>query len=324
MRHQVCRVAVSLAVFLALAALVPGAVSLQQKGAGFGNKDPGLFNLKGTIYFLPDTTEKMPDQIDALKPQGVIYTDRLDIPIREFSEGFPGVTDRFEWFGLIYTGRFQIDKPGAYKWRLFSDDGSRLWIDGKEIIDNDGIHGSDSVEATITLDRGPHDIKVWYFQGPATEVSLQLFVGPPGGAESIFAMGDFAPGLAAAAKKLDAQATPDGIRIRMEAAILFDTAKSELKPEAREAIQAISEIIRSYPTAVVRVLGFTDTVGDDAYNLKLSEARAVAVKTALVAAGPPSAVRFETQGLGKGRPVASNDTEAGRAKNRRVEVFIKP
>ncbi|MBE3123978.1 MAG: OmpA family protein, partial [Planctomycetes bacterium] len=174
------------------------------------------------------------------------------------------------------------------------------------------------------LDRGPHDIKVWYFQGPATEVSLQLFVGPPGGAESIFAMGDFAPGLAAAAKKLDAQATPDGIRIRMEAAILFDTAKSELKPEAREAIQAISEIIRSYPTAVVRVLGFTDTVGDDAYNLKLSEARAVAVKTALVAAGPPSAVRFETQGLGKGRPVASNDTEAGRAKNRRVEVFIKP
>jgi outer membrane protein OmpA-like peptidoglycan-associated protein len=50
----------------------------------------------------------------------------------------------------------------------------------------------------------------------------------------------------------------------------------------------------------------------------------MSVKTALVAAGPPAAVRFETQGLGKGRPVASNDTEAGRARNRRVEVFIKP
>jgi len=323
-RNQPRRVAVSLAVFLALAGLVPCATSSQQKGAGFGSKDPGLFNLKGTIYFLPDTTEKMPDQIGALKPQGVIYTDRLDVPIRDFSEGFPGVTDRFEWFGLMYTGRFQIDKPGAYKWRLLSDDGSRLWIDGKEILDNDGIHGSDSVEATTTLDRGPHDIQVWYFQGPATEVSLQLFVGPPGGAERIFAMGDFAPGLAAAAKKLDAQATPDGIRIRMEAAILFDTAKSELKPEARDTVQAVSEMIKSYPNAVVRVLGFTDAVGDDAYNLKLSEARAVAVKTALVAAGPPSTVRFETQGLGKGRPVASNDSETGRAKNRRVEVFIKP
>jgi outer membrane protein OmpA-like peptidoglycan-associated protein len=311
-------------VFLAFAALVPGAVSSQQKGAGFGNKDPALFNLKGTIYFLPNTTEKMPDQIDALTPQGVIYTDRLDIPIRDFSEGFPGVTDRFEWFGLVYTGRFQVPKRGEYKWRLFSDDGSRLWIDGKEIIDNDGIHGSESVEATTALDPGPHDIRIWYFQGPATEVSLQLFVGPPGGTERVFAMGDFAPGLTAAAKKLDAQATPDGIRVRMDAAILFDTAKSELKAEARDTLQALSEIIRSYPGSVVRVLGFTDAVGDDAYNVKLSEARAAAVKTALVAAGPPPTVKFETQGLGKSRPVAPNDTESGRAKNRRVEVFIKP
>ena len=76
--------------------------------------------------------------------------------------------------------------------------------------------------------------------------------------------------------------------------------------------------------SVVRVLGFTDSGGDAAYNVKLSEARAVAVKAALVAAGPPPAVRFETQGLGKSRPVAPNDTESGRAKNRRVEVFIKP
>jgi len=95
------------------------------------------------------------------------------------------------------------------------------WIDGKPIVDNDGIHGTDGGEATIALDRGPHDIRVWYFQGPATEVSLQLFVGPPGGAERIFAMGDFAPGLAAAAKKLD-------------------------------ALQAVSEMIRAYPNAVTR------------------------------------------------------------------------
>jgi hypothetical protein len=94
---------------------------------------------------------------------------------------------------------------------------------------------------------------------------LQLFVSPAGGEEKIFAMGDFTAGLAAAAKKLDAEATENGIRIRMDASILFDSAKSELKPEAREAIQAISEMIRSYPNAVVRVLGFTDAVGDDGF-----------------------------------------------------------
>ena len=69
---------------------------------------------------------------------------------------------------------------------------------------------------------------------------------------------------------------------------------------------------------------FTDAVGDDAYNLKLSEDRAASVKTALVSLGPPKGVVFETKGYGKANPVASNDTEAGRALNRRVEVFIKP
>jgi outer membrane protein OmpA-like peptidoglycan-associated protein len=315
--------AVVAAVFL-MAAFVPPAAHSQQKGGGFGTKDPGLFNLKGTIYFLPDGAEKMPDDLATMKPQGTIYTDRLDIPIRDFSEGFPGVTNRFEWFGLLYTGQVQIERAGDYTWRLSSDDGSRLWIDGQQVIDNDGQHGTDSAEGKVALARGVHEIKVWYFQGPATEISLQLFITPPGGQEKIFAMGDYAAGLAAAARKLDAQATPDGIRVRMDAAILFDTAKSDLKPEARDAIQALSQMIASYPNAQVRVVGFTDAVGDDAYNLKLSESRALSVKAALVAAGPPPGVRFETQGLGKARPVASNDTEAGRAKNRRVEVFIKP
>jgi outer membrane protein OmpA-like peptidoglycan-associated protein len=254
----------------------------------------------------------------------VIYTDRLDVPTRDFSEGFPGVTDRFEWFGLLYTGNLQIEKPGEYGWRIVSDDGSRLWIDDKEIIDNDGVHGTLEKTASVTLARGRHAVKVWYYQGPATEVALQLFVRPPGGEEKIFTMSDYAAGFAAAAGKVRAEATPEGIRVRMDAAILFDTAKSDLKPAAREAIQAVSELIAAYPNATVRVLGFTDSVGDDAYNLKLSENRATSVKNALVAAGPPQGVVFETKGYGKANPVASNDTEAGRALNRRVEVVIKP
>src|ERR1044071_4334436 len=119
---------------LLLAAVAPAAAPRQ---ATFGSKDPGLFNLKGTIYFLPDDTQGMPENLGSIKAQGVIYTDRLDIPARDFKDGFPGVTSRFEYFGLVYTGQFQIDQPGEYKWRLSSDDGSRLWIDGKEIIDND-------------------------------------------------------------------------------------------------------------------------------------------------------------------------------------------
>lgn len=310
------RVPVVLAV--AVAAVVVASLSAQQKG-GFGSKDPGLFNMKGTIYFLPDDTTAMPQDLSKLKPQGTIYADRLDVPPRDFQEGFPGVTDRFEWFGILYTGTFYIERPGEYGWRILSDDGALVWIDGEEVLNNDGIHPVKEMDATIKLTRGAHAIKVWYHQGPATEVALQLFIRPPGGQEKIFAMTDYAPGAG-----MSAEATPEGIRVRLDAAILFDTAKSNLKPAAREAIQAVSELIAGYPNATVAVLGFTDAVGEDAYNLKLSEDRAASVKNALVTLGPPKGVVFETRGLGKANPVAPNDNEAGRALNRRVEVLIKP
>lgn len=91
------------------------------------------------------------------------------------------MTDRFEWFGVLYTGTFEILDEGLYGWRLQSDDGSRLWIDGTEIIDNDGVHGFESKDGEVRLSKGPHAMRLWYFQEPATEIGLQLFVVPPGG-----------------------------------------------------------------------------------------------------------------------------------------------
>jgi len=118
--------------------------------------------------------------------------------------------------------------------------------------------------------------------------------------------------------------SPDGIRVRLDAALLFDTAKWDLKPSARQAIRNLSEVIAAYPGAAIRVVGFTDAVGGDDYNLDLSRSRALSVKDALAALNPPGDVTFETDGLGKAKPVASNDTAAGRALNRRVEVLITP
>ena len=95
--------------------------------------------------------------------------------------------------------------------------------------------------------------------------------------------------------------------------------------EAQQAIgKNLSQVVAAYPGAFIRVVGFTDSVGGDEYNLDLSRSRATSVKDALVALNPPAGVTFETDGLGKAKPVASNDTPAGRALNRRVEVFIKP
>lgn len=293
-------------------------------GGDFGHKDPGLLNLKGNIYFLAEGTEGLPPDLEQRKPDGTIYTDRLDVPARAFTEGFPGISNRFEWFGLIYTGTFEIAAPGAYKWRLSSDDGSRLWVDGREVVQNDGVHPEESQEAEQDLTAGVHAIKVWFFQGPAETLALQLFITPPGGEERIFSLADYSPNVTAAARRLDAQATPEGIRIKLDAQILFDTAKFDLKPAAREVIAAVVQLIRSYPGCRVRIEGHTDSVGEDGYNLKLSEDRARSVRDALAAAGLPADVRFEIKGFGKTRPVAPNDTEPGRAQNRRVELLIVP
>lgn len=305
--------------------LFPLSMALLADDASFGKKDPGLLNLKGSIYFLSEEDGEMPAAIDRQKPQGVIYTEKLDIPIRDFSEGFPGVTDRYEWFGLLYTGVFEIGKAGVYKWRIESDDGSRLWIDGAEIIDNDGVHPMQSGEAEQELAKGRHAIKVWYFQGPATEVGLRLFITVPGAEnERIFSLADFSAGVSGAFKDMNARATKDGIRIQLDAQVMFDTNKYDLKPAADKTVKNLVQIIATYPGCLVRVEGHTDNVGGDEANRVLSENRARSVMDALKKAGVPAGVRFEVVGCGESQPKADNNSDKGRALNRRVEILIVP
>jgi hypothetical protein len=96
----------------------------------FGTTVVATTGFRGEIYFIKPGSRKLPD-FSKLKPVGVIYTPYLCVPPRSFDQGFPGVTDRFEWFAIDYTARFWISEPGTYRFRLASDDGSILYIDGK-------------------------------------------------------------------------------------------------------------------------------------------------------------------------------------------------
>ena len=109
--------------------------------------------------------ERLPN-FSQLEAVGTIYTKKLNIPIREFDNGFPGVTDRFEWFAIDYHGIFQIDETGYFRFRLTSDDGSKLFIDGALVIDNDGAHPAQSRKSRLYLEKGLDSIRVQYFQGP--------------------------------------------------------------------------------------------------------------------------------------------------------------
>lgn len=104
------------------------------------------------------------------------YTNALNVPPRKFSEGFPGVSARSEWFAIRYTGKFTVTRPDYYTFKLISDDGAILYIDGHRVIDNDGQHPPIVKRATIPLEAGEHQLFVSYYQGPRENIALQLFV----------------------------------------------------------------------------------------------------------------------------------------------------
>jgi hypothetical protein len=128
-----------------------------------------------------------------LHPQGSIYTTSLNVPPQDFLIGFPGVTRRFEWFAIDYSGKFWIENPGLYRFRLVSDDGAMLYIDGQLIADNDGIHSTTVRLGSIRLAGGTHTIRVPYFQGPGDAVALILEVAGPREQPRIFSTDEFKP-----------------------------------------------------------------------------------------------------------------------------------
>jgi outer membrane protein OmpA-like peptidoglycan-associated protein len=102
--------------------------------------------------------------------------------------------------------------------------------------------------------------------------------------------------------------------------IYFDFAQATLKPESAPVLREIAQALKNNPDWKLMVEGHTDNIGGDAYNLDLSKRRALAVKEALVAQYDISPDRLANDGFGASRPVESNDTLEGRARNRRVEL----
>ena len=103
--------------------------------------------------------------------------------------------------------------------------------------------------------------------------------------------------------------------------VIFDTGRYSLKPGAREKLAKVAGILVAYPTLNIAVGGYTDNVGGDEMNQKLSENRAGAVRDYLVTEGV-SANSVTAKGFGNSLPVASNDNSAGRQENRRVELVV--
>lgn len=117
---------------------------------------------------------------------------------------------------------------------------------------------------------------------------------------------------------------PKEVTIALDAAVLFDTGKADLKPDAQRVLHEAAERVKKFKGASVLISGHTDNVGNEASNKTLSDKRAAAVRDHFTSHEGVDAVGLAVKGFGKSQPVADNTSEAGRARNRRVEVLIKP
>jgi outer membrane protein OmpA-like peptidoglycan-associated protein len=112
--------------------------------------------------------------------------------------------------------------------------------------------------------------------------------------------------------------------VRLDSLSLFASASAELKPESTKVLIDALVGIKAQPGWLIVIAGHTDAVGNDQHNLRLSRARAVAVREWMQRMSDLPDSCFAIQGFGKSQPIASNDTEAGRQANRRVEIRLLP
>ena len=130
-----------------------------------------------------------------------------------------------------------------------------------------------------------------------------------------------APAAPAARAAAPAPAPAAATKVTYAADAFFDFNKSVLKPEGKAKLDDLSGKVKAINLEVIIAVGHTDSVGTDAYNQQLSVKRADAVKAYLVSKGMEKN-RVYTEGKGEKQPVADNKTDAGRAKNRRVEIEV--
>lgn len=141
-----------------------------------------VFPIVAEVYELPVDTQSLPGDWSLHNHVTTVCMDQYNVPSRNFSEGFPDVPQLFEWFGLKTKTTLLVTKAGLHTFHLNSDDGSKLWINGQLIIDNDGLHAPTAKQGSATLAVGEYTLTLDYFQGPRFDIALELLWKRPGDA----------------------------------------------------------------------------------------------------------------------------------------------
>jgi hypothetical protein len=150
----------------------------------WGNGTTSGGDFEGRVFFIPSGATAVPD-VTGQTPSAVLYTKQINVSPRAFTEGFPGVASQTSNFAIRYEGNFVTQTSGPHQIRVLASDGALVYVDSAKLIDDDGVHPPQEGKATVTLTPGSHRFRVDYFKAGTDNVALQVWVTPPGGAESL-------------------------------------------------------------------------------------------------------------------------------------------
>ena len=210
----------------------------------------------GTVYKLQNGRKywKFQETYTDLPIINTIKWDKINVPSRDVENGFPDVA-RNGSFAIMFKTTFRATETAMYKFTLTSDDGTILWIDGKEIVNNDTEGAMHMKTDTVALTEGLHDMQIWYMQAFPTKYGI------------IF---DY--------EYVDVPLKYDKEEILLDSDILFDVNSYTLNEAGLIDINKLIDKIKNRKGFLIRIIGHTDNIGSSRYNLSLSEKRANSLK----------------------------------------------
>jgi hypothetical protein len=144
---------------------------------------PGQQGYVGLLFQLPENTAALPD-LDSMTPLGQVTALTLDVPPRDWTQGFPGIPNLTTWFAIEFFAALNIPTTGTYYFRTSSDDGSKVYLDQQLVVNNDGVHAPKTADSTpLSLTQGEHELKIQWYQGPPVQIALQVYWKPPGASD---------------------------------------------------------------------------------------------------------------------------------------------
>lgn len=309
-------------------------VGVESFESSIGLDQSTVYGASGLYYF----TDHLAAELRYLQSSADIHHASGDVDTKQYflngiySFGKMGYESRFEPFLSAGVGRVDYKAPSVSK------DAETELAAGLGVR----FHFNDKLSAALAAEQryGTTD----YYQASVYTLALSYAFG---GTKPVAAAPVAAPVVAAPAPvdsdgdgvyddKDQCPNTPRGREVdekgceyhlkkaeEMKLDILFDTNKSVVKPQFQGEVERAAKFLKRYAAVEAVIEGHTDSDGSDAYNLKLSQARADAVKAALITQYGIDASRLSAKGYGESRPVTSNATKEGKAQNRRVVAVFK-